>query len=95
MGQEIKRFKAVIKGSRVQGVGLRVFTKENAEKLGLTGWVKNMADGSVSAEIQGTQTKINALVDLIKKGNFVIKADTVDLEEIPTVADEPAFIIRY
>lgn len=44
--EQIKRYKAVITGN-VQGVGLRVFVVDNASKLGITGWVKNMADGTV------------------------------------------------
>lgn len=94
MGQEIKRYKAVITG-RVQGVGLRVFTKENAEKLDLTGWVKNMPDGTVELEMQGSAEKLAELTDTIKKGNFIIKVDTFDSVEIPTVDGEQAFIIKY
>ena len=94
MGQEIKRYKAVITG-RVQGVGLRVFTKENAEKLDLTGWVKNMPDGTVELEMQGSAEKLAELTAIIKKGNFIIKVDTFDSVEIPTVDGEQAFIIKY
>lgn len=91
---EIKRYKAALTG-RVQGVGLRVFTKENAEKLNLTGWVKNMADGTVNLEVQGDDAQITKLVDVIKKGNFIIKVDTFKSEEIPVVENEAAFIIKY
>ena len=38
---------------RVQGVGFRFFVAMNAERCHLTGWVKNMSDGSVTAEVQG------------------------------------------
>ena len=38
---------------RVQGVSFRVWTKMEAEKLGLTGWVRNEADGSVAALVAG------------------------------------------
>ena len=37
---------------RVQGVGFRFFAAMNAERCHLTGWVKNMSDGSVTAEVQ-------------------------------------------
>ena len=36
---------------RVQGVGFRFFVAMNAERCHLTGWVKNMSDGSVTAEV--------------------------------------------
>ena len=47
---DVKRYKATLTG-RVQGVGLRFFTMENANKLNITGWVKNMADGTVTMEM--------------------------------------------
>ena len=43
---------------RVQGVGFRFFVAMNAERCHLTGWVKNMSDGSVTAEVQGTRQEI-------------------------------------
>ena len=43
---------------RVQGVGFRFFVAMNAERCHLTGWVKNMSDGSVTAEVQGTRVEI-------------------------------------
>ena len=72
---DVKRYKAVLTG-RVQGVGLRFFTMENANKLNVTGWVKNMADGTVAMELQGTDSAITELVNIIKKGNFIIKVET-------------------
>ena len=58
---DVKRYKAILTG-RVQGVGLRFFTMENASKLGLTGWVKNMADGTVHLEVQGEDSVITEFV---------------------------------
>lgn len=90
---DVKRYKAILTG-RVQGVGLRFFTMENASKLGLTGWVKNMADGTVHLEVQGKDSVITEFVNIIKKGNFIINVETFDAEEIPVVEEEKAFIIR-
>ena len=70
--EQIKRYKAVITGN-VQGVGLRVFVMDNASKLGITGWVRNMADGTVEMEAQGNPDKLDQLFATIKKGNFIIK----------------------
>ena len=80
--EQIKRYKAVITGN-VQGVGLRVFVVDNASKLGITGWVKNMADGTVEMEAQGNPDKLDQLFATIKKGNFIIKVD------------KASFIIKY
>lgn len=91
--EQIKRYKAVITGN-VQGVGLRVFVVDNASKLGITGWVKNMADGTVEMEAQGNPDKLDQLFATIKKGNFIIKVDNIDYAEIDCV-EETSFIIKY
>ena len=77
--EQIKRYKAVITGN-VQGVGLRVFVVDNASKLGITGWVRNMADGTVEMEAQGNPDKLDQLFATIKKGNFIIKVDNIDCD---------------
>lgn len=46
---------------RVQGVGFRFFVQQNAVELGLTGWVRNMDDGSVTMEMQGQEAPVAAL----------------------------------
>lgn len=91
--EQIKRYKAVITGN-VQGVGLRVFVVDNASKLGITGWVRNMADGTVEMEAQGNPDKLDQLFATIKKGNFIIKVDNIDCTEIDYV-EETSFIIKY
>ena len=91
--EQIKRYKAVITGN-VPGVGLRVFVVDNASKLGITGWVRNMADGTVEMEAQGNPDKLDQLFATIKKGNFIIKVDNIDCTEIDCV-EETSFIIKY
>ena len=91
--EQIKRYKAVITGN-VQGVGLRVFVVDNASKFGITGWVRNMADGTVEMEAQGNPDKLDQLFATIKKGNFIIKVDNIDFTEIDCV-EETSFIIKY
>ena len=51
---------------RVQGVGFRFFVAMNAERCHLTGWVKNMSDGSVTAEVQGTRVEIEKFLNLMR-----------------------------
>ena len=58
---------------RVQGVGFRFFVAMNAERCHLTGWVKNMSDGSVTAEVQGTRVEIEKFLNLIQTGNRFIR----------------------
>jgi acylphosphatase len=53
---------------RVQGVGYREWTRRQAIALGLTGWVRNEADGSVVALIAGSGQAVATLVDRLWKG---------------------------
>ncbi|NJN64424.1 MAG: acylphosphatase [Acidobacteria bacterium] len=42
----------------VQGVGYRVFARTCAESLGLTGWVRNIEDGTVEAHAEGSEEQL-------------------------------------
>lgn len=52
----------------VQGVGYRYYCHRAAQKLGLTGWVKNMPDGSVEAYVEGERGDIESLIVELKLG---------------------------
>lgn len=53
---------------KVQGVYFRVSARDEARRLGLTGWVRNTPDGSVSAEVQGNPAPLQAFVAWCHKG---------------------------
>jgi acylphosphatase len=53
---------------RVQGVGFRYFTQEKAIALALTGWVRNLPDGSVEAWAQGPRGVIEEWLKALQKG---------------------------
>ena len=80
---------------RVQGVGFRVMVQQHATNLGVTGWIRNMEDGSVHMEIQGPEDAVEKLAGIIRKGNYFIKVKDFEVEERPVVEDERRFIIRY
>ncbi len=80
---------------RVQGVGFRMFVQQNAMELGITGWVKNMSDGTVTMELQGTQAAIDRLEAIIREGNYFIKVQSFGLEVRDVVAAEQRFEIHY
>ncbi|KAM6355313.1 acylphosphatase-2 [Podargus strigoides] len=46
---------------RVQGVCFRMYTEEEARKLGVVGWVKNTRQGTVTGQVQGPEDKVNAM----------------------------------
>jgi acylphosphatase len=53
---------------RVQGVYFRVWTRDEASRLGLTGWVRNDADGAVSALIAGPESAVAAMLERFWQG---------------------------
>ncbi len=78
---------------RVQGVGFRWHAVSKARLLGLTGWVKNLSDGSVEMEAQGTRTQIGELLGYLYEQRYIriedIKAEDIALE------DESSFNERW
>ncbi|WP_366512934.1 acylphosphatase [Sphingomonas telluris] len=66
---------------RVQGVFFRGWTQEQAERLGVTGWVRNCPDGSVEAHLEGEEGAVNWLVDLIGDGPASARVANVRVRE--------------
>ena len=64
---------------RVQAVGFRGWMKDQAEKRGLFGWVRNASDGSVEAFIQGEDESLNDLLAFSWEG-----PDLADVEDVLT-----------
>jgi acylphosphatase len=58
----------VIISGRVQGVWYRASTKQKAEELGLTGWVKNTADGNVEAMLEGDEATVHKMITWCRVG---------------------------
>lgn len=64
---EKARLHAIVKGL-VQGVGYRFFVIRRAELLGLTGWVKNLPDGTVEVVAEGDRELLEELIKELWKG---------------------------
>lgn len=79
---------------RVQGVGFRFYACSAAEKLGLTGWVANNWDGSVTLEAQGERAALDALVPLIERSNRWARIESMTVENLPPDPREHAFTER-
>ncbi|AZU62502.1 acylphosphatase [Neobacillus mesonae] len=73
--------KKVTFSGRVQKVGFRLELFTIAQRLKLTGWVKNLEDGSVEAELQGEESKVNFLLKSMKslKRASVKKCDVINI----------------
>lgn len=79
---------------RVQGVGFRYFTRLEAERLGLTGFVRNLRDGGVEAEAQGPTEDVNRLTESVRQGPPGSRVDGVNVLARPVRENEEGFRIE-
>jgi len=75
MGQ--KRIHLVVRG-RVQGVYFRATAQREARQLGLTGWVKNRADGSVEMVVEGEEDYVKDFLSWAQGGPSTARVDKVE-----------------
>ncbi|KAM9317307.1 acylphosphatase-2 [Gastrophryne carolinensis] len=52
---------------RVQGVCFRMYTEDEARKLGVVGWVKNTRQGTVTGQVQGPEDRVNSMKSWLSK----------------------------
>ncbi len=64
----------------VQGVGFRAYVRRRALALGLSGYAKNMPDGSVEVVLQGDEQSIGQLIDVLRGSDFDI--DSIEKEPL-------------
>jgi acylphosphatase len=85
--------RAIVTG-RVQGVCYRASTVDEARGHGLTGWVRNLPDGSVELEAQGDEARVAALLAWCAHGPPAARVAGVGVEDRDVVADEAGFVQR-
>ena len=88
------QIKVIIKGL-VQGVFYRVHTKNTADRLGIKGYVKNLANGSVEAVFEGDPPVVDQMIDWCHKGPEMSRVDHVKTQEIKPPTNFKIFEIRY
>lgn len=81
MEEDRKAVMAQVTG-RVQGVCFRAWTLREAQELGLTGWVRNEPDGSVSALLVGPEGAVTAMLGRLWKGPPGALVRKVEFEDV-------------
>jgi acylphosphatase len=80
----------------VQGVGFRLATQDKARALGVLGWVRNLADGSVEVRARGSSQSVDQLIAWLWQGPPTAKVHTVQVTD--SVGDDlsgrESFVIR-
>jgi acylphosphatase len=90
----MKRLHIIVKG-RVQGVFYRQFTKDNARRLELKGWVRNTHDGNVEAVFEGEKDKILEMLELCREGSQAANVEDIDLKWEEYKGEFNGFNVRY
>jgi acylphosphatase len=86
--------KRIIVHGRVQGVGFRYHVYQQALRIGIHGWVKNLPDGTVEIDAEGPSSRMKQFVEAVKRGSPVSKVTHLDIrDEEPTGFQQ--FEIRY
>lgn len=78
---------------RVQGVGFRFFTLQEAKQIGITGYVKNREDGSVAVVAQGSEVQIQQLRLWLSKGPRTSQVERVIEQNYQTNERFEQFVI--
>lgn len=88
----LKQLQLFIRG-RVQGVYFRASAQREARRLGLTGWVRNRADGAVEILAEGEEAQIRELYGWAQKGPSAARVERVDTRWRSYTGEFPEFRI--
>ena len=72
----------VIVEGHVQGVGFRWFVRQEARRLGVAGWVRNLPDGSVELTAGGEASAVRRLIDHVRVGPDSADVTAVRAEDV-------------
>lgn len=85
---------AIVHG-RVQGVYFRDYTRREAQRLGVCGWVRNLIDGTVEVLAEGTPEAVDSLLAWLYTGSPMSEVSTVDFQEQAPDKHYSSFVVRY
>ncbi|WP_394554470.1 acylphosphatase [Agromyces sp. MMS24-JH15] len=87
------RRRIIVRG-RVQGVGYRYSARREAERLAIVGWIRNLRDGDVEAEIEGDEASVAAMLDWFAVGPIGSSVTSTEVTDLPAAGDR-GFRITY
>ena len=79
---------------RVQGVFYRAWTREQAERLGVAGWVRNCPDGHVEAHVEGDQAAVEQMIERLRDGPPAANVENLRVWDADTF-DFDGFEVRH
>ena len=79
---------------RVQGVFFRAWMREQADQLGVTGWVRNFPDGRVEAHVEGEDEAVHQILERLRKGPPAARVEDARLWDVEP-CDFDGFEVRH
>lgn len=95
MSKENLRCVRVLISGRVQGVCFRAFTREEANRLGLAGWVRNLRDRRVEALFEGERELVEEMIEWCWRGSPYGRVTDVQVIEEAIQNRAPGFDIEH
>ena len=95
MPEPVKARAHVYVSGRVQGVFFRTETQDEAERKGLTGWVRNLSDGRVEAVFEGEEDRVTQLVEFCRRGPPGARVTKVEVVWEDYTGEFGGFRVRY
>jgi acylphosphatase len=89
----LARLHATVEG-RVQGVSYRYFVSEQAQRLGLNGWVRNRYNGDVEVLAEGARYDLEKLLLALHQGPSMAMVSNVEVEWLPASGEFSSFWVR-
>ncbi|HCE66721.1 MAG: acylphosphatase [Geobacteraceae bacterium GWC2_55_20] len=86
------RVHIIVHGS-VQGVSFRYYTSRRALELGVSGWVRNLPDGTVEGLFEGSDSAVQALVEWCRLGPAAARVDRLDVRRDSYTGEFDSFTI--
>ncbi|MDF1566080.1 MAG: acylphosphatase [Deltaproteobacteria bacterium] len=94
MSGEQRRAVLVVEG-RVQGVFFRATALEVAQRIGISGWIRNLADGAVEAVVEGKQSELEEFIEWCHQGPPVARVDEVRVRWAEATGEFRTFRVRH